>query len=598
MPYVPPCDDMMYVLGELLDAEMALADLDGGSDVSLSLMGEVLREAGRFCADVVQPLNRSGDEEGCTFENGVVRTPAGFPQAYAAFVEGGWASLSHDPAHGGQGLPRTLQILLDEMLSSANFSFGLFAGLTRGAVEAIEVHAEEALKAAYLPRMISGEWTGAMALTEAHAGSDLGLLRSRAIPAEDGSYRITGSKIFISAGDHDLASNIVHLVLARLPGAPPGSKGISLFLVPKFLPDTIGETGVRNALSVGSIEHKMGLKASPTCVMNYDGAKGWLVGLPHRGLAAMFTMMNAERLFVGIQGLGIAEAAYQGAAAYAGERRQGRAPDRVRDGTQEGTADEPTPILAHADVRRMLLIIRSFTEAGRALAIWTALEMERAARHPDPAARAEADGLVALLTPVIKAAFSDLGFEAAVLGQQVLGGHGYVREWGMEQFVRDARIAQIYEGTNGIQAMDLVGRKLRMQGGAPLRRFVTLVRGTVEAGASLGGADTFTRPLDKALGRLERVTTHLGRLPDGDVAELGAAAADTLRLVALVALGWMWARMALHALALGEATEARHRHKLAVSQFFMARLLPQTLALEAAIVTGAAPLMALHDAAF
>ncbi len=455
--YTAPMNDMLYVLGDLLGAESVLAALPGCEDVSLSLMEEVLHEAGRFCSDVVQPLNRSGDEEGCTLENGVVRTPKGFPDAYAAFVDGGWASLSHDPAKGGQGLPRALQLLLDEMLSSANFAFGLFPGLTRGAVEAIAHHASDELKDAYLPKMISGEWTGAMALTEAHAGTDLGLLRTKAEPAADGTYRVTGSKIFISAGDHDLAANVVHLVLARLPDAPPGNRGISLFLIPKYLPDGAGEPGPRNGLSVGSIEHKMGIKASPTCVMNYDGATGWLMGQPHRGLAAIFTMMNAERLFVGIQGLGIAEAAYQGAAGYAKDRLQGRPP-----GVDGGPAQ---PILGHPDVRRMLLTIRGFTEAGRALAVWLALEMEKAARHREAAARAEADGLVTLLTPVIKAAFSDLGFEAAVLGQQVLGGHGYVREWGMEQLVRDARIAQIYEGTNGVQAMDLVGRKLAMEGG-------------------------------------------------------------------------------------------------------------------------------------
>src|SRR5690349_6812998 len=446
--YKAPVEDMLYVLGELLDVEAVLAMLPGEEEVPLALMAAVLEEAGRFCAEVLQPLNVSGDTAGCSLEHGVVRTPPGFREAYAAFVDGGWAGLSHDPAHGGQGLPRALQLLVDEMMSSANFAFGLFPGLTHGAVEAIAQHADAALKAAYLSKMVSGEWTGAMALTEAQAGTDLGLLRTQARPAADGSYRVAGSKIFISAGDHDLAENVVHLVLARLPDAPAGVKGISLFLVPKFLPDAVGRPGERNSLSVGSLEHKMGIKASPTCVMNYDGAKGWLIGEPHRGLNAMFTMMNAERLFVGMQGLGVAEAAYQGAAAYAKGRLQGRGPGKGPGG--------PESILVHPDVRRMLLTIRAFTEAGRALATWTALEMEKAARHPDPATQAEAAGLVALLTPVIKAGFTDLGFEAAVLGQQVFGGHGYVREWGMEQLVRDVRIAQIYDGTNGVQAMDLV----------------------------------------------------------------------------------------------------------------------------------------------
>lgn len=584
--YTAPTDDMLYVLGDLLGAESALAALPGCEAVSLSLMGEVLREAGRFCSEVVQPLNQSGDEEGCTLENGVVRTPDGFPEAYQAFVDGGWASLSHDPAQGGQGLPRALQLLTDEMLSSANFAFGLFPGLTRGAVEAIMHHADDELKSAYLPKMISGEWTGAMALTEAHAGTDLGLLRTKAEPAGDGSYTVTGSKIFISAGDHDLAANVIHLVLARLPGAPSGNKGISLFLIPKYLPAKAGNSGPRNTISVGSIEHKMGIKASPTCVMHYDGATGWLVGQPNRGLAAMFTMMNAERLFVGVQGLGIAEAAYQGAADYAKARLQGRPP-----GVGVGPAQ---PIIAHPDVRRMLLTIRGFVEAGRALAVWLALEMEKAARHPEAAAREEADGLVALLTPVIKAAFSDLGFEAAVLGQQVLGGHGYVREWGMEQLVRDARIAQIYEGTNGVQAMDLVGRKLAMKEGGLPRRFFALVRETIRAGVALPGSEAFTAPLAAALAGLENSTDQLHRRAAQDPAELGAAATDYLRFMALVALGWMWARMALHALALGDAAQPFHRRKLAVARFYMARLLPQTLGLEAAISAGATTLMALE----
>lgn len=575
--YTAPVDDMIFVLGDLLDAPGVLAPL-GGEEVPLSLMAEVLGEAGRFCEKVAQPINRSGDEEGCVLENGAVRTPKGFPEAYAAFVEGGWPGLAHAPEHGGQGLPRVLQVLFDEMLSSANFSFGLYPGLTRGAVEAIERHADADLKDTYLPPMVEGRWMGAMALTEAHAGTDLGLLRAKAEPQGDGSYRVTGSKIFISAGDHDLSENIIHLVLARLPDAPAGVKGISLFLVPKFLPDAEGRLGQRNGVSVGSIEHKMGIKASATCVMNYDEATGWLVGAPHQGLRAMFTMMNAERLFVGIQGLGIAEAAYQGASAYARERLQGRAPGAAAGGAQ--------PILVHPDVRKMLLSIRAFAESGRALAAWTALEMEKAARHPDPATRARADGMVALLTPVIKAAFTDLGFEAAVQGQQVFGGHGYVREWGMEQLVRDARIAQIYEGTNGVQAMDLVGRKLTVDGGALPRAFFAEVRDSLAAHTG----SEFAAPVLEALSRLEAATEALAARAAADPAETGAAATDYLRFFALVALGWMWARMAL----LPSAPPA----KQAVARFFMARVLPQTVALELALKAGAAPLMALEEAAF
>jgi alkylation response protein AidB-like acyl-CoA dehydrogenase len=573
--YTAPVDDMMFVLRNLLDAPAVLAPL-GGEEVPLSLMAEVLGEAGRFCEKVAQPINRSGDEEGCVLENGVVRTPAGFREAYAAFVEAGWPGLAHAPEHGGQGLPRVLQLLFDEMLSSANFSFGLFPGLTRGAIEAIERHGDDMLKDLYLPPMVEGRWMGAMALTEAQAGTDLGLLRSKAEPCENGSYAVTGSKIFISAGEHDLAENIIHLVLARLPDAPPGVKGISLFLVPKVLPGAGGGLGARNAVSAGSIEHKMGLKASPTCVMNYDGAQGWLLGAPHQGLRAMFTMMNAERLFVGIQGLGIAEAAYQGASAYARERLQGRAP-----GEGGGAAQS---ILVHPDVRKMLLTVRAFAESGRALAAWTALEMEKAARHPDEAERAQAEGMVALLTPVIKAAFSDLGFEAAVQAQQVLGGHGYVREWGMEQLVRDARIAQIYEGTNGVQAMDLVGRKLAQQEGALPRAFFTLIR------HSLAADSEFSIPVLIALDRLEAATADLLARAAADPAETGAAATDYLRFFALVSLGWMLARMA--------ALPGAPTSKPALSRFFNARILPQTLALEQALQAGAAPLMALEAEAF
>ena len=573
--YTAPVDDMMFVLRDLLDAPAVLAPL-GGEEVPLSLMAEVLGEAGRFCEKVAQPINRSGDEEGCVLENGVVRTPAGFREAYAAFVEGGWPSLAHAPEYGGQGLPRVLQLLFDEMLSSANFSFGLFPGLTRGAIEAIERHAGDELKQLYLPPMVEGRWMGAMALTEAQAGTDLGLLRSKAEPRDDGSFAVTGSTIFISAGEHDLAENIIHLVLARLPDAPKGVKGISLFLVPKVLPGAEGGLGARNAVSAGSIEHKMGLKASPTCVMNYDGAQGWLLGAPHQGLRAMFTMMNAERLFVGIQGLGIAEAAYQGASAYARERLQGRAP-----GAGGGA---PQSILVHPDVRKMLLTVRAFAESGRALAAWTALQMEQAARHPDEAERARAEGTVALLTPVIKAAFSDLGFEAAVQAQQVLGGHGYVREWGMEQLVRDARIAQIYEGTNGVQAMDLVGRKLTQDGGALPRAFFALVR------ESLDGGNSFAVPVLQALDRLEAATARLVARAAADPAEAGAAATDYLRFFALVSLGWVLARMA--------ALPGAPPGKATLSRFFNARILPQTAALDLALDAGAAPLMELEEAAF
>ena len=407
-PYRPPIDDYAFLLSQVLDFDAAMVEL--GIDVDAALALSVLEEGGRFCAERLHTLNRAGDEEGCTLEEGEVRTPQGFPEAYRAFAEAGWTALSAKPELGGQGLSFLLQLWLDEMLAAANLSFGLFAGLTRGAVEAIEAHASDTLKATYLPTMVSGEWTGAMALTESAAGTDLALIKTKATPQGDGRHAISGTKIFISSGDHDFGGNIVHLVLARLPDAPPGIKGISLFLVPKFLPDENGKHSVRNAMSVGALEKKMGIHAQPTCTMHYDDAIGWLVGEPNRGLSAMFTMMNAERLMVGIQGLGIAGAAYQQAAGYAKERLQGRSSDGLRT---------PVPILEHADVRRMLLTIRTFVEGGRALAAWTALQLDRANHHPDQAERAMADGLVALLTPVIKAGFTDLGFEAAVEAQSV-----------------------------------------------------------------------------------------------------------------------------------------------------------------------------------
>lgn len=582
--YAAPVDDIAFLLGKVFDFDHVMAELPGCEEVNTELAVSVLEEAGKFASEVLEPLNRPGDEEGCRLVDGGVKTPKGMAEAYRAFSEAGWCSLSGDPEHGGQGLPRVLQLLLDEFLCSANLSFSLFPGLSRGAVEAIEAHADEALKAAYLPKMISGEWTGAMALTEASAGTDLGLLATRAVPNGDGSFAITGTKIFISSGDHDFGGNVIHLVLARLPDAPKGVKGISLFLCPKFLPGPDGSAGARNGLSVGALEHKMGIHAQPTCVMNYDGATGWLVGEPGRGLNAMFTMMNAERLMVGVQGLGIAEAANQKAVAYARERLQGSAPDGARG---------PVAIIAHPDVRKMLLTGRAFIEAARALAVWTALQMDIAARHPDAQTRREADALVALVTPVVKAAFTDFGFETAVAAQQVFGGHGYIREWGMEQYVRDARIAQIYEGTNGVQAMDLVTRKLALEGGQLAHRFFAQIAADLAVARPSAGAALVT-PVAEALARLEAATD---RLAGATPAEAGAAATDYLRLFALVAFGWMWVRMA----AAGGQDEAAipvERRKLTLARFFVERMLPQTKGLAAVIEAGAPALMALEAEAF
>ncbi len=568
--YTPPVDDYRFLLRDVLGFDDAMREL--GLDVDADLAGAVLEEAGRFCAEQLHPINREGDEVGSRLDNGEVTTPPGFVDAYRAFVTAGWPALAGDPAFGGQGLPFVLQLWLDEMMSAANLSFGLFPGLTRGAAEAIAAHASEELKARYLPRLVSGEWTGAMALTESGAGTDLALLKAKAEPRAEGEYAVTGQKIFISSGDHDLAPNIVHLVLARLPDAPPGVKGISLFLVPKLLPD-----GSRNAMSVGALEKKMGIHAQPTCVMNYDGATGWLVGEPHRGLSAMFTMMNAERLMVGVQGLGIAGAAYGQAVSYARERLQGRSAD--------GTGG-PVPIIEHSDVRHMLLSIRCFVEAARALAGWTAIQMDRAHRHPDSAERTKSDALVALLTPVVKAAFTDMGFESAVRAQQVLGGHGYIREWGMEQYVRDARIAQIYEGTNGVQAMDLVGRKLALGGGAVVEGLFDAIAVDLAAG---GGLQVATKT-GEALALLRDTTQALKGC---GVEEAGAAATDYLRLFALVSFGWMWTRMAAVA-----GDDAVHTSKRQLADFFATRMLPQTRGLAAQIVAGAAPMMALSNDQF
>ncbi|BBF71942.1 acyl-CoA dehydrogenase family protein [Sphingomonas bisphenolicum] len=576
LSYVPPIDDYRFLLTQVLGFDAAMAET--GKEVDADLAVAVLEEAGRMCADRLHPLNRHGDEEGSRLIDGNVVTPTGFADAWRDFVAAGWASMSADPAHGGQGLPFILQLWLDEMLSAVNLSFGLFPGLTRGACEAIAAHASDALKTAYLPRMVSGEWTGAMALTESGAGTDLALLKTKAVPQDDGSFAVTGQKIFISSGDHDFGGNIVHLVLARLPDAPAGVKGISLFLVPKYLPDADGEFTIRNGMSVGALEKKMGIHAQPTCVMNYDEATGWLVGAPNKGLAAMFTMMNAERLMVGIQGLGVAGAAYQQAAGYAKERLQGRSADGARG---------PVAIIDHADVRRMLLNIRAFVEAGRALGGWTALQLDRAHHHPDAAERTKADALVALLTPVVKAAFTDFGFESAVQAQQVFGGHGYIREWGMEQYVRDARIAQIYEGTNGVQAMDLVGRKLALADGAVVEGYFASVAADLDAAGTIDVAD-------KTRAALALLRTATASLQDANGDAAGAAAVDYLRLFALVSMGWMWTRMA----AAAQGDDPLHIGKRIVADFFAQRMLPQAHSLAASIAAGETSIMALGAESF
>lgn len=561
-PYKPPIADYSFLLKEVLGFDSVMAELE--IDVDATLAEAVLSEGGRFCAEQLQPINRGGDEQGSRLVDGNVITPTGFVNAWHDFAGAGWTSLSAKPAFGGQGLPFVVQLWFDEMLSASNMAFGLFPSLSRGASEAIAAHASEELKAIYLPRLVSGEWTGAMALTESGAGTDMALLKTKAEPIGDDRFAISGTKIFISSGDHDFGGNIIHLVLARLPDAPDGVKGISLFLVPKFLADDEGHHTVRNAFSVGALEEKMGIHAQPTCLMNFDGATGWLIGEANRGLNAMFTMMNAERLMAGVQGLGIASAAYQQASSYAVERLQGRSADGSRS---------PVPIIEHADIRRMLLTIRSFVEGARALVGWTALQLERARHHPDAEQRAKSDALVALLTPVVKAGFTDMGFESAVQAQQVLGGHGYIREWGLEQYVRDARIAQLYEGTNGVQAMDLVGRKLGLAGGAVVEGLFA----QIEADLSACDGDISTATGDALI--LLREATDM--LKGAGVDETGAAAVEYLRLFALVSIGWMWTRMA----AVPGDTE-QHRAKRALASFYAQRILPQSLGLAGAVRAG------------
>ncbi len=591
--YKAPLRDMRFVLHELLNVG-EVASLPGYADATPETIDAVLEEAAKLTENELAPLNRSGDEEGCHFDNGVVRTPKGFREAYTTFIEGGWMGLACDPDHGGQGLPKVVNFVVEEMICSANLSLGTYPGLSQGAYNAINLHGTEELKALYCPKIASGLWSGTMCLTEPHSGTDLGLIRTKAEPGGDGAWRITGNKIFISAGEHDLTENIVHLVLARLPGAPEGTRGISLFLVPKFLAKEDGTVGPRNGAHCARLEHKMGIKASATCEMRFDGAAGWLIGKANKGMSAMFTMMNTARLAVGIQGLGLAEAAYQGARDYANDRLQGRALGGAK--FPEKPAD---PIIVHPDVRRMLLTMRAYNEAARALAYWVGMKIDVAQKHPDATARQEADDFVALMTPIVKSFYTDYGFEAANLGVQIWGGHGYIRENGMEQFVRDARIAQLYEGANGIQALDLVGRKLGQGTGRLLRQFFHPVSAFIEETGADPRMGEFTFPLAKAFAKLQQATAWVAQAGMRDPVEAGAAASDYLKLFALVAFAFMWARMARLALdkTAGEDGEF-YKAKLATARFFMTRLLPQHTSVFQAMMAGAAPIMELKAASF
>ena len=591
--YNAPLRDMRFVLHELLDVPGKLSSLPGFDEANADVMDAVLEECAKFCQEVLHPLNQSGDEEGCAFKDGAVTMPKGFKEAYKQYARGGWCGLTASPQYGGQGLPEALDYLVAEMVGSANLSLGLYLGLTQGTITALTALGTEEQKDTYLPKLIGGEWQGTMCLTESHAGSDLGLLRTKAEPNGDGSYSITGTKILISSGEHDLTDNIVHLVLARLPDAPKGTRGISMFLVPKVLPKDDGALGERNKVSAGSIEHKMGMRASVTCVMNFDGAEGWLVGQPHKGMAGMFVIMNKERLFVGGQGISIAELAYQNAAAYAKERLQGRASDGIM--YPDKSAD---PIIVHPDIRNRLMFSRSIVEAERALAVWTNMQADISHKHADATVRRKADDMVGLMTPIVKAAGTDFGSEIANTCLQVFGGHGYIREHGMEQMVRDVRISQIYEGTNAIQAMDLVGRKLGLDNGRLFNGWLSEVEATLKRADGCNDMAEFSGPLKDAVERLKACTQWLFEDAKNDSNARGAAACDYLRLFALTVFAWVWTLMAEVALARQNGSDPYYETKLDVSRYFMRRVLPQTAGLDAVVRAGSKPMMALAETAF
>jgi len=589
--YQAPLRDMRFVLNEVFDAPKLWQALPALAEVvDAETADAILEEAGKITANSIAPLNRSGDEEGCRWDDGAVSTPAGYREAYQLYAEGGWVGVGGDPAFGGMGMPKVISAQVEEMMNSASLAFGLYPMLTSGACLSIYAHASEELKQKYLPNMYAGVWSGSMCLTEPHAGTDLGIIRTKAEPQADGSYKVSGTKIFITGGEHDLTDNIIHLVLAKLPDAPAGSRGISLFLVPKVLVNDDGSLGERNSLSCGSIEHKMGIQASATCVMNFDGATGWMVGEPNKGLAAMFTMMNYERLGVGIQGLATGERSYQSAIEYARERIQSRAP--TGPVAQDKTAD---PIIVHPDVRRMLLTMKALNEGGRAFSSYVALQLDIAKFSDDEAARQRAEAQVALLTPVAKAFLTDMGLETTVHGQQVFGGHGFIREWGQEQLVRDCRITQIYEGTNGIQALDLVGRKIVGSGGTMYQAFVDEIRAFVaSAGADLR---EFTEPLKAALDNLDELTAWVIDQAKANPNEIGAASVEYLHVFGYTAYAYMWARMA--AVALAKQGEGEfYQSKLGTARFYFARLLPRIHSLTASVKAGSESLYLLDAAQF
>ncbi|MCG2585002.1 acyl-CoA dehydrogenase C-terminal domain-containing protein [Massilia sp. TS11] len=589
--YTAPLRDMHFVLHEMLNVSEVLKELPAHAETDADIINQVLEEGAKFTQEVLFPLNHSGDREGCHYDAATksVRTPQGFKEAYRQYVDGGWAALACDPEYGGQGLPIVLNNSFYEMLNSANQAWTMYPGLSHGAYECLKEHGTDEQKKFYLPKLVSGEWTGTMCLTEPHCGTDLGMLRSKAIPNADGSWSITGNKIFISAGEHDMSENIVHLVLARVPDAPEGTKGISLFLVPKFIPNADGSVGERNAITCGAIEEKMGIHANSTCQMNLDGAKGWIIGQPNKGLNAMFVFMNAARLGVGMQSLGLTEVAYQNALAYAKDRIQMRslsgpkAPERAAD-----------PIIVHPDVRRMLLTGKAFAEAGRAFCSYVALQIDRELNHPDEDVRKEAADEVALLTPVIKAFLTDNGWIATSEALQVYGGHGFISEWGMEQYVRDARINMIYEGTNTIQSLDLLGRKILMDNGAKLRKFGEKIKAFVEDNGLDESMSEFVTPLGELGDKVTKLTMEIGMKAFQNPEEVGAAAVPYLRVVGHLVFSYFFAQQAKIALAKLDSGDDFYKAKLATIRFYFARLYPETAMLIRQARSGAAALMALE----
>lgn len=593
--YVAPLRDMQFVLHEFLNVTEEFKNLPKYEEIDADIINQVLEEGAKFTQEVLFPLNHSGDREGCHFSaaDKTVTTPKGFKEAYKQYVEGGWAALACDPEYGGQGLPVTLNNSFYEMLNSSNQAWSMYPGLSHGAYECLLEHGTDDQKRLYLPKLVSGEWTGTMCLTEAHCGTDLGLLRSKAEPQADGTYLITGSKIFISAGEHDMAENIVHLVLARLPDAPEGSKGISLFLVPKFLPNEDGSLGERNGIACGAIEEKMGIHGNATCQMNLDNARGTLIGQPHKGLQAMFVFMNAARLGVGMQSLGLTEVAYQNALAYAKDRIQMRslsgpkAPDKPAD-----------PIIVHPDVRRMLLTAKAYAEGARAFSSYVALQIDRELNHPDEDVRKEAADEVALLTPIVKAFMTDNGWIATSEALQVYGGHGYISEWGMEQYVRDARINMIYEGTNTVQSLDLLGRKILMDNGAKLRKFGEKIKSFVEENGLDEGMSEFVTPLGELGEKVTKLTMEIGMKAFQSPDEVGAAAVPYLRVAGHLVYSYFFAQMAKIALAKLDSGDKFYEAKLATARFYFARLYPETAMLIRQARSGASNLLALDAELF